>query len=139
MKSKLKVLSVFGLLIIGMSSCVYSLFPIYTEDTLVYLPELEGKWLEHDNEGNYIVFESNAAIEASLSVKPGPADPQAEAEITHGFSIDFGEDEFIKQKAAWGQSINASIGFQAYWCQVKQMYSPLFMEALNGLVTKKTC
>jgi len=41
MKSKLKVLSVFGLLIIGMSSCVYSLFPIYTEDTLVYLPELE--------------------------------------------------------------------------------------------------
>ncbi|MEL7004376.1 MAG: hypothetical protein AAFN93_16800 [Bacteroidota bacterium] len=27
-----------------MSSCVYSLFPIYTEDTVVYLPELNGTY-----------------------------------------------------------------------------------------------
>lgn len=36
---------------------MYSLFPIYTEDTLVYLPELVGKWMMNPNESNnYIEF-----------------------------------------------------------------------------------
>ena len=54
---KLKVFAAFGLLVFLMSSCVYSLFPIYTEDTLVYLPELVGKWMsDPENEENYIEF-----------------------------------------------------------------------------------
>lgn len=55
---KLKVFAAFGLLVFLMSSCVYSLFPIYTEDTLVYLPELVGKWItDPDNPDDYIEFE----------------------------------------------------------------------------------
>lgn len=54
---KLKVFAAFGLLVFLMSSCVYSLFPIYTEDTLVYLPELVGKWItDPDNPDDYIEF-----------------------------------------------------------------------------------
>lgn len=54
---KLKVFVAFGALCFLMSSCVYSLFPIYTEDTLVYLPELVGKWqIDPANEDNYIEF-----------------------------------------------------------------------------------
>jgi hypothetical protein len=54
---KLKVFVAFGALCFLMSSCVYSLFPIYTQDTLVYLPELVGKWMMNPNESNnYIEF-----------------------------------------------------------------------------------
>lgn len=58
MKKKLKVLVAFSVLMICMSSCVYSLFPIYTEDTLVYIPELIGKWQSGEDEDDYIQFES---------------------------------------------------------------------------------
>ncbi len=34
---------------------MYSLFPIYTDDTLVFLPELVGKW-QTDSNGDYIEF-----------------------------------------------------------------------------------
>ena len=54
---KSKVLLAFTALMFLMSSCVYSLFPIYTEDTLVFLPELVGKWQLSVNEPNsYIEF-----------------------------------------------------------------------------------
>ena len=55
---KLKVFVAFGALCFLMSSCVYSLFPIYTQDTLVYLPELVGKWQTNsENPEEYILFE----------------------------------------------------------------------------------
>jgi len=44
----------FAFLLSFLTSCVYSLFPIYTEDTLVFKPELLGKWESKDD---YIVFE----------------------------------------------------------------------------------
>ena len=50
-KSQLLVLAV---LLSCLISCVYSLFPIYTEDTLVFKSELLGKWESKDD---YIVFE----------------------------------------------------------------------------------
>tara|TARA_Y100000114_G_scaffold125471_1_gene121555 strand:- start:2165 stop:3127 length:963 start_codon:yes stop_codon:yes gene_type:complete len=54
---KLKVFAAFSALVFLMSSCVYSLFPIYTEDTLVYLPELVGKWFTDPNDpDDYIEF-----------------------------------------------------------------------------------
>ena len=54
---KFKVFAAFGLLVFLMSSCVYSLFPIYTEDTLVYLPELVGKWMMNpDDPDDFIEF-----------------------------------------------------------------------------------
>lgn len=54
---KLKVFVAFSALVFLMSSCVYSLFPIYTDDTLVFLPELVGKWHNNpDNPDDYIQF-----------------------------------------------------------------------------------
>jgi len=54
---RLKVTIAFAAILLVMNSCVYSLFPIYTEDTLVYLPELVGKWqYDESDEDNYIEF-----------------------------------------------------------------------------------
>ncbi len=51
-----KILSLSGLIVLlGLSSCVYSLFPFYTEKTIVYYPELNGKWLDRDS--SYLLFE----------------------------------------------------------------------------------
>ncbi|MBO3698221.1 hypothetical protein [Roseivirga sp. E12] len=67
MKRKIKVLVAFSLLMVCMSSCVvYSLFPIYTPDTLVYLPELEGTWQSGDDEDDHITFERMTENEAVL-------------------------------------------------------------------------
>lgn len=49
----------FGILLAISSSCVYSLFPIYTEDTLVFKPELLGKWAKAGSSDTYIIFESD--------------------------------------------------------------------------------
>ena len=51
----------------------------------------------------------------------------------------YDEVEFLTQKKAWRQSINNSIGFKNYWCKVKQLYSPLFMEALDELIAVNDC
>ena len=51
---KKKALFSLVILMVLMSSCVYSLFPIYTKDTLTFLPALVGKW---SNGGDEILFE----------------------------------------------------------------------------------
>jgi hypothetical protein len=57
MKKKSKTLVSLAVLMFLISSCVYSLFPIYTEDTIVYLPELLGKWKAGEDPDDYILFE----------------------------------------------------------------------------------
>lgn len=52
---KAKSIFAFGLLVVLLNSCVFSLFPIYTEDTLVYFPELIGRW-EMEGYEEYIEF-----------------------------------------------------------------------------------
>ncbi|MEM6641372.1 MAG: hypothetical protein AAF616_00220 [Bacteroidota bacterium] len=54
---KKQTIILFGVLLATMSSCVYSLFPIYTEDTVVFREELLGKWVIGD-EGAYMLFET---------------------------------------------------------------------------------
>ncbi|MBO6495911.1 MAG: hypothetical protein JJ862_16295 [Roseivirga sp.] len=66
---KLKVFIAFGALCFLMSSCVYSLFPIYTEDTLVYLPELVGKWQVDANDSNSYIEFAPASEREEPSVK----------------------------------------------------------------------
>ena len=77
---KLKVTIAFAAIMLIMNSCVYSLFPIYTEDTLVFLPELVGKWQsDPSNEEDFIEFipmSEKKRIElgleeATVSVKSG--------------------------------------------------------------------
>ncbi len=45
-----KALLVLTILALSLSSCVYSLFPIYTEDTIVFKPELLGEWKLDDGQ-----------------------------------------------------------------------------------------
>lgn len=73
MKRKFKVLVAFSALMICMSSCVYSLFPIYTKDTIVYEPELLGKWSTGDDEGDYIVFADGVPMEFYIDNDPNRA------------------------------------------------------------------
>lgn len=52
---KKRSIVLLGLIAVLLNSCVYSLFPIYTEDTLVFKEELLGKWDLGDN--SYMIFE----------------------------------------------------------------------------------
>lgn len=54
---KTRSILLFGILVAFMSSCVYSLFPIYTDDTVVFKEELLGKW-KLDTQGSYMLFET---------------------------------------------------------------------------------
>lgn len=97
MKTKAKSIAVLAVLMMCMSSCVYSLFPIYTEDTLVYLPELVGKWQLGDDPDEYMLFEPGFDLDATITVNQ-PKDKQPKgttAQISKNFSITFDEDEYI--------------------------------------------
>jgi hypothetical protein len=75
MKSKIKVLTVFGILMLCMSSCVYSLFPIYTEENQVFIPEIVGKWQAVDDDNSYVLIESFAYESAKNELSKGDNTP----------------------------------------------------------------
>ncbi|MFC5625545.1 hypothetical protein [Algoriphagus winogradskyi] len=56
---KAKSILAIGLLVVLLNSCVYSLFPIYTDDTLVYFPELLGRWEMNDED--YVEFSNTSS------------------------------------------------------------------------------
>jgi len=90
MKKKFKVLVAFSLLMICMSSCVYSLFPIYTDDTLVFLQELVGKWQSEYDTDDYISFESLSQVEdESITVNQEPSE-YVDSMSGNGWSIKSG-------------------------------------------------
>lgn len=95
MKKRLKVLIAFSALVIGMSSCVYSLFPIYTEDTIVYVPELVGKWKLTDSGDEYVIFEPGFNEDATISISKETQQAPGEPKVVTNFSIDFDDDEYI--------------------------------------------
>lgn len=72
-----------GIMAIILNSCVYSLFPIYTDDTLVFKKELLGTWDLGDN--SYMVFERGSESD------DGDTDEDKEykysIEIKEGFTI----------------------------------------------------
>lgn len=43
------------LLLLGLSSCITSLHPLYSEDTLVFKPELLGSWSSITSEGVFLI------------------------------------------------------------------------------------
>lgn len=51
----------------------------------------------------------------------------------------YDEVEYSRQKEAWGAALASSAGFVAYWCEVRTLYSPLFMSELDGLLTTHKC
>lgn len=97
MKSKSKVLASLLLLCFMLSSCVYSLFPIYTEDTLVSIPDLMGKWMSGDDEENYIIISDGVTVEGSVTYRPsdGAAKNQNEVKISEPkFEVTIDEGDY---------------------------------------------
>jgi hypothetical protein len=47
--------------------------------------------------------------------------------------------EYSKQKEAWGASLASSVGLVSYWCEVRTLYSPRFMNEMDGLLTTQKC
>lgn len=145
---KLKVFVAFGALMFLMSSCVYSLFPIYSEDTIVYMPELEGKWILGDDPDSYITFnggleiESDFWLEDKIEIKSEePTDPK----VTTSFSIDFSDDEYIIEN---GDTIRDRERIKEYYSdQIEEMQEGFakkmgeamkkFGKAMNGLSTHR--
>ncbi len=114
MKTKAKSIAALAILMMCMSSCVYSLFPIYTEDTLVYLPDLVGKWQVGDNPDDYLIFEPGFNVDATIKVgQPNKEAVKASApKITKNFSIEFDGDEYIIEE---GDTIRDPEKIKAYY------------------------
>ena len=58
------------LIILAFTSCdyVYSLFPMYTKETLINVPNLEGKW-KAENTKDYITFQKKDALDDSEKLR----------------------------------------------------------------------
>lgn len=80
------------LLLMTMSSCVYSLFPIYTEDTLVFKKELLGKW-DLGEDGGYLLFETMNNEVANTNAKQ--EEYKYVIEIKEGFTMSSNDPIFI--------------------------------------------
>lgn len=86
---KKRSIVLLGVLAVLLNSCVYSLFPIYTEDTLVFKSELIGTW---DLGGNSV-----------MKIEKGKEDEEAKEEeeykytleIKEGFTISSNDPIFI--------------------------------------------
>lgn len=51
----------------------------------------------------------------------------------------YDEVEYAKQKDAWHATIRSSKGLVAYWCTVRDLYSPRFAAELDGLLVPAAC
>ncbi len=110
MKKKLKVLIAISLLMICMSSCVYSLFPIYTEDTLVFIPELIGKWQAGNDPEDYILIEKMKEEEKASSPFSSSKEPEYtdslvgdnwKVRLNGPISINIGGKEITDRDSVW--------------------------------------
>jgi len=115
MKKKTKVFATLLLLCFFLSSCVYSLFPIYTDDTLVYLPEIVGKWQSSSDEEDYILISDGVAVEGTITVTESDDKTPKESEVkiskpTFKVTIDEGDYAIIE-----GDTIRDQAKIQAYY------------------------
>ena len=103
---KVKSILALGLLMLVMNSCVYSLFPIYTDDTLVSLPGLIGRWGMEGKPEEFIEFSSLSAEKNELAnslegaAKHGKSyrieiTEGAEKEVYVGHIAQIGKDYFL--------------------------------------------
>ena len=98
MKTKLKSIVALAILMVCMSSCVYSLFPIYTKDTLVYLPELEGKWQLGDDPDQYVVFKPSIKIDGTIKMTSSDSVVLENGNVvvvTQSMTLGVGGDSFV--------------------------------------------
>ncbi len=88
-------LILLGLIAIFLNSCVYSLFPIYTKDTLVFKQELLGMWDLED--GTYMIFRTREEAEKAEDEKEEKEEKEHKYEImiSDDFSISSDEPIFV--------------------------------------------
>lgn len=115
MKKKTKVFATLLLLCFFLSSCVYSLFPIYTDDTLVYLPEIVGKWQSGSDEEDYILISDGVSVEGTVTVTESENKTPKENEVkiskpTFSVTIDEGDYAIIE-----GDTVRDQAKIQAYY------------------------
>lgn len=95
---KFKSYFALGALAILLNSCVYSLFPIYTEETLVFIPELLGRWQLAGEKDDYIEFTPLSGDEIIETESDGKGNELTPEEYTdsitvNGMTIRFNTDE----------------------------------------------
>ncbi|MFC3879265.1 hypothetical protein ACFOSV_03715 [Algoriphagus namhaensis] len=95
---KLKSYFALGTLLLLLNSCVYSLFPIYTEETLVFLPELLGRWQLTGEQEDYIEFqrinsESEENIQVSDPVNESSNEVYTDSITVNGMTLRFNTDD----------------------------------------------
>lgn len=96
MKNKFIIL--FGILLATMSSCVYSLFPIYTDDTLVFRPGLLGKWQIGEGTDDYLQiepFSEKSEYNISTNSQEEEKEPKYTLKVKEGFVMSSSEPIFI--------------------------------------------
>ncbi|MGW8122427.1 hypothetical protein ACV07N_07180 [Roseivirga echinicomitans] len=117
MKKKTKIFATLLLLCFFLSSCVYSLFPIYTDDTLVYLPEIVGKWQSSSDAEDYIIISDGTTDEGSVTVDESDANPTKEngLKITKpSFKVTVSDEDYIIMD---GDTIRDKSVLEAYYEQ----------------------
>lgn len=95
---KFKSYFALGALAILLNSCVYSLFPIYTEETLVFIPELLGRWQLTGEKDDYIEFTPLSGDEIIETESDGKGNEliskeYADSITMNGMTIRFNTDE----------------------------------------------
>ncbi|KYG81939.1 hypothetical protein EV198_2543 [Roseivirga ehrenbergii] len=115
MRKKTKVFATLLLLCFFLSSCVYSLFPIYTDDTLVYLPEIVGKWQSGSDEEDYILISDGVSVEGTVTVTESDTKTPKESGVkiskpTFSVTIDEGDYAIIE-----GDTVRDQAKIQAYY------------------------
>lgn len=91
---KKRSIVLLGILAVLLNSCVYSLFPIYTEDTLVFKKELLGKWTTGGDQEVQFHFETMSEDKATTDEKK---DYKYSIEIKEGFTMRSDDPLFILQ------------------------------------------
>ncbi|TRX47309.1 hypothetical protein FNH22_30005 [Fulvivirga sp. M361] len=84
---------------LALSSCVYSLFPFYSEETIVYHPEINGKWLSEDS--SVMILEpfygqddiSNDLNISSLKDTPDVNQKAPDSASPKGYKMTFKDDD----------------------------------------------
>ena len=51
----------------------------------------------------------------------------------------YDEEEFDRQRGAWGAVLRNNQGFRNYWCRARSLYSPSFANEMNRLLPPGGC
>ena len=94
-----------------LNSCVYSLFPIYTEETLVFIPELIGKWQLNGETKDFIQF-SRFPEKENLGINDGSTKGSPTPTDVYTDSVSF-DDAIIRFNSADGIMVDGKMVYDS--------------------------